>query len=247
MLGGMTCCTRCSSTAHHVVAIRAGGRAHESRAQAGEAIHPDSRAVLLQLRRGSPAAGVRLQHRARGRAQGLHDDQPGSAARGDGGDHACAHGADRSRGGGRLDRSAHRRDQGDDGGHARAARQPVQLRHERAASAGSTFKTIALTTAVARGMDPFTHVVSLRAVPLPAGLDVQPERSELRVERADLRPHVSRRRVGRERDSSVGQHGVRPAVARRRSREHRRDGAKARHPHVAAAGGAVARARLRSV
>ena len=37
---------------------------------------------------------------------------------------------------------------------------------------GSTFKTITLTTAVARGLDPFSLVVPLGAVPLPARLDV---------------------------------------------------------------------------
>ena len=93
-------------------------RADEPRAEARQALHPDPRAVLLQLRRGAAAAGVRLEHRARGRAQGLHDDQPRLAARGDGGDHARADRADRSRVGDRLDRSAHRRDQGDGGGDA---------------------------------------------------------------------------------------------------------------------------------
>ena len=71
---------------------------------------------------------------------------------------------------------------------------------------GSTFKTIALTTAVARGMDPF------RTSYLSAPLHYQPDSTcnpsdpNCAWDVADVRPRVPRRRVGRERDGAVRQH-----------------------------------------
>ena len=170
--------------------------------KAGQAVHADSRAVLLQLRRGSAAAGVRREHGSLGRAQGVHDDQSGAAACGARGDHARAHVADRSRVGDRLDRSADRRDPRDDRGDAGQRRATSSTsRRARAASPGSTFKTVALTTAVALGMNPFT--TSYLSAPLHYQPDplCNPTDPDCAWNVADVRARLRRRRVGAERDA----------------------------------------------
>ena len=84
--------------------------------------------------------------------------------------------------------------------------------------AGSTFKTFVLTAAVAAGDEPELDLLHLGAVPLPAGP------VHARLERVDLRPQLRRADLGHERDAALRQHGLRPAHARRRARERRRDG-----------------------
>ena len=204
------------------------------RAEARQALHPHPRAVLLQLRRGAAAAGVRLEHRARGRPQGLHDDQSRAAEGRDGGDHARAHRADRPCVRDRLDRPADRRDQGDGGGDAGSQGQPVQLRDERAPPAGLDVQDDRAHDRRRARNGSVPHVVPVGAAPLPTRLDVQPERSELRVERRDVRPLVPRRRVGRERDRAVRQHactrGSRSTSARRTSSRWRASSASAPSP-----------------
>ena len=92
------CCTRCSSTATSRASSTRRARADRSlHLKPGPPLHRDPRAVLLQLRRGPAPAGVRHEHRSRGRPEGVHDDRPGPAARGDGGGHARAERVDRSR------------------------------------------------------------------------------------------------------------------------------------------------------
>ena len=54
--------------------------------KAGTDLHADQAAVLLHLRDRRARAPVRREHRARGRAQGLHDDRPAPAAERDQGD-----------------------------------------------------------------------------------------------------------------------------------------------------------------
>ena len=110
---------------------------------------------------------------------------------------------------------------------------------------GSTFKTIALTTAVARGMDPF------RTSYLSAPLHYQPDSTcnpsdpncawNVATYDHSYRGVESVASATVQSDNSVyARH-----LARRRSGEHRRDGAQTRHPNLAARGRAVDRARLR--
>ena len=160
---------------HHVVAVRAGDVAHEPRPEAGSPFQPDPRAVLLQLCPGAPTAGVWVEHRARRRPQGLHDDQSGPPESGHGCDLARTHGAHRSGVGDHLDRSAHRRDQGDGRGYAGTEGQSVQLRHQRPATAGIDVQDDRPHHRGCAGHGPVPHVVSLCAAALPARLDVQPE------------------------------------------------------------------------
>ena len=61
--------------------------------------------------------------------------------------------------------------------------QPVQLRHERAAPAGLDVQDDRAHDRGRARHGSVPHVVPVGAAPLPARLDVQPERSELRVER----------------------------------------------------------------
>ena len=49
---------------HHLVGVRAGEERPRSASEAGPSLLDDPRAVLLRLRRGSAAAGVRLEHRS---------------------------------------------------------------------------------------------------------------------------------------------------------------------------------------
>ena len=228
----------------HVVAIREGGARQESAPARGAPLYAHPRAVLLQLRRGSAATGVRHEHRPLGRAEGVHDDQPGAAACGARGDHARAQSSDGSGVGDRLDRPAHRSDPRDGGGHAGSQGQPVQLRHERAATAWIDVQDGRADDGGRAGDEPVHDGLSVGAAPLSARSALQSERSRLRVERADLRAHVCRRRVRRGGDAAVGQHRVRADLARRRSAEHRGHGAAARRAQLAAGARSVDRARL---
>ena len=233
------CCTRCSSTATSRRAQYDAARADRSlHLQPGHRYTRDPRAVLLQLRRGPAPAGVRHEHRSRGRLEGLHDDRPGLQ-------HA-----------------------------ATAAMTHILTESTDPAAAvvsiDPTSGAIRAMTAVTPGTtgNQFNFVTSARAT---AGLDVQDDRAHDRrrrrgsirsrpylsapfyyrrrseVERADVRAHVRGRRAALERDRPVRQHRLRAVVARRRAAEHRRHGAEARHPHVAAHARSVDRARRESV
>ena len=76
------CCARCSSNSDITArAVRRGGRGRTSLDLKPGSIYTSiKRAVLLLVRDRPARAAVRREHRARGRAQGLHDDRPAAAA-----------------------------------------------------------------------------------------------------------------------------------------------------------------------
>ena len=76
---------------------------------------------------------------------------------------------------------------------------------------GSTFKTIALTTAVSEGLNPFTTTY------LSAPFHYAPLKWNVQTYEHTYAGNES----ARERDDAVGQHRVRAALARRRCAEHR--------------------------
>ena len=118
----------------------------------------------------------------------------------------------------RLDRSTHGSDQGDDGGDAGSQGNQFNFATSARRQPGSTFKTITLTTAVARGLDPFS--VSYLSAPFHYQPDPLCNSADPNcawdVQTYDA--HYAGRRVGRERDPAVRQHRLRAAGARRRAR-----------------------------
>ena len=71
-------------------------------------LHEDPRAVLLRLRQAAADRPLRRQHRAQGRAEGLHDDRPEAPEGGPRRDRLHALLPERPELGGRRDRPAHR-------------------------------------------------------------------------------------------------------------------------------------------
>ncbi len=102
----------------HTAAVRHAIRARSLGLEAGPYLHAHQAAVLLLVRDRRARAPVRREHRARGRAEGLHDDRPAPAAPRDQGDPRRPAVHDRSGGGDRLGRAGHRCDPRDDGGRA---------------------------------------------------------------------------------------------------------------------------------
>ena len=117
---------------------------------------------------------------------------------------------------------AQRRDPRDGGGHPRDDREPVQPRGAGAPPGRLHVQGLRPHRRRRRGDEPELDLLHLGAVPLPA----RPVHTGLG--RVDLRPHLRRADLRHERDAPLRQHGLRPADARRRAREGRRDGGQAR-------------------
>ena len=93
----------------------------------------------------------------------------------------------------RLDRSAQRGDPRHDRCHSRQLGEPVQLRDERAPAAGIDVQDDRPRRCGRAGPQSLRGQVPLGAVPLHTRLDVRVVRSDVHLERPDLRSHLSRR------------------------------------------------------
>ncbi len=206
-------------------AARSARRARPLRHQACAAARP----LLLQLRLRRARRPVRREHSAVGRSQGLHHHPAGPAEGRRAVDPRAAEPAHRPGGGRRLNRSAHRLDQGDDRGGPGQAAEPVQP-----GVAGAPPGRVDVQDVRARNGDPAgdRSVVDL----LPVGAVSLPARSALAaLGGVDLRPLVLGQPLDRERHAEVRQHGLRAAHARRRPGERRTNRAPARHHNRPAA------------
>ena len=172
---------------HRPGALREGLRG-AAQAQARRALHANPRALLLLVRARPPDQGVRRQHGAERRAQGVHDDRPplsGGRDRRDQGD------ADRPGRPGvrrRLDQPGERRHPRHDGRRAAAEEPPVQPGRPGPAPGRVRVQDVR-PHGGDRGADQSRlDVVPLGALPLAAGQDVLGGgRPELRVGGRDVR------------------------------------------------------------
>ena len=148
---------------HHARAVPAGDPLELARSQAGAHLHAHQAAVLLLVRDRRARAAVRREHRARGRAEGLHDDRPAAAAAREQGDPRHAPVQDRSGRGDRLGRARHRRDPRDDGGRSEH-RQPVQPRRAVGAPGGLDVQDVRARLGDREGRRPRLHLLHVGAV-----------------------------------------------------------------------------------
>ena len=209
-----------------------------ARPEAGPHLHAHQAAVLLHVRDRRARAAVRREHRARGRAQGLHDDRPAPAAPRDQGDPRHPSVPDRPGGGDRLGRAGHRRDPRDDRRRAQRGNQ-FNLAAQSARQAGSTFKTFVLASAIEQGVDPDSTYYTSAPFTCSIGPWCQ---TPWQVHTYDntYRGSISLTR----RDARLRQHRLRAADARRRAALRLADGAPPRRAHVARQAGRVDRPRL---
>ena len=150
-------------------AVPMGCRQLRSPAEAGRALHDDPRAVLLRLRPRRADRSLRREHRAVGRAQGLHDHQPALPARRGDLDPGDARPARRSGFGRRLDQPRQRRHSRDDVGHPRPQGLPVQPRCPGAAAGRLDVQDLRAGDSGDEEDRPLVDALRLGAVHVPAG------------------------------------------------------------------------------
>ena len=213
---------------HQLRELPGGDSGHRPEAEARQDLHANPRALLLRLRPRRADQEVRSGDGPLGRAEGLHDDRPPHAA-------GCEPG---------------------DAGDALLRRRPAS------AIVAIDPRNGAIKTMTAVTPGPVGEPVQpRRAGASPGGLDLQdlrPDRGRLRGHRTRIRRATSPRRsttsptrtpepwdvstyshsyLGStsitQRDARLRQHGLRPADARPRAGEGRRDGAPARRRLVA--------------
>ncbi len=192
--GATRCCARCSRTSAITLAqYRCAIRSNSLGLKAGPHLHAHQAAVLLLVRdRRARQASTARTPCAQGGLEGLHDDRSAPAAAREQGDprHPPVQGRSRRRD--RLGRAGHRRDPRDDGGRPRKSGNQFNLAAQSARQAGSTFKTFVLASAIEKGIDPdSTYYTSA-----PFTCSIGPWCQGEAVERAHLRPQLSRLDVG---------------------------------------------------
>ena len=221
-----------------VAAVRPRGQVEHARAEGRPHLHAHQAAVLLLVRDRRARARVRREHRARRRAEGLHDDRPAFAAERRQGDARrpavpvgpCV--------GDRLGRARHRRDPRHDRCRPQCE-EPVQPRRAVASPGRLDVQDVRARVGDRAGRRPRLDVLHVGAVHVLARPVVPGA-----VLGAHLRQRLPRVDVADARDALVGQHGVRAADARRRPALRVADGAPARRAHVAGHARRVDRPRL---
>ena len=130
----------------------------------GRDLHEDPAALLLLVRDRRARERLRREHRARGRAPGLHDDRAALQAAANRAIRDTLEPARRPGGGDRLGPARNRRDPGDDRGHPWPREEPVQPRRPVGAPGGLDLQAVRARRGDREGDRPGLDLLHLGAV-----------------------------------------------------------------------------------